>query len=466
MRNILLSFVLLFAAISSAFAQKLTVESFKLAGSDLTAQTQPRKDLNNRNCALIKVGIGLQGVQFEGSIMGNVENKTGEYWVYMPQGNRQLKVKHANYAPVMVTFADYGVEKLESNRTYELIITASGSTQVAQKQRLTIRYSPSSATVLVDNKMVKGTNGVAQTTLPVGQHSFVVACEGYESEEGTVKLKASAPSNIQITLTKEAVAIQQNIVSQPAVAQQHVVQAPIAHSDNITIPVKDGISIDMVRVEAGTFTMGATPEMKNPNDDEKPTHRVTLTNDYYMGKYEVTQALWKAVMGNNPSKFKGDNLPVENVSWYDCQEFISKLNRITGKTFRLPTEAEWEYAARGGNKSRGYQYSGSNNLSDVAWYKDNGGSKTHAVGTKQPNELGIYDMSGNVYEWCQDRYGAYSSSSQVNPIGADIEPSNRVIRGGSWDYYARICRSSDRGINVPDNRSRWADQGLRLVLSE
>ena len=222
----------------------------------------------------------------------------------------------------------------------------------------------------------------------------------------------------------------------------------------------------MVRVEAGTFTMGATPEMKNPNDDEKPTHRVTLTNDYYMGKYEVTQALWKAVMGNNPSKFKGDNLPVENVSWYDCQEFISKLNRITGKTFRLPTEAEWEYAARGGNKSRGYQYSGSNNLSDVAWYKDNGGSKTHAVGTKQPNELGIYDMSGNVYEWCQDRYGAYSTSSQVNPIGADIEPSNRVIRGGSWDYYARICRSSDRGINVPDNRSRWADQGLRLVLSE
>ena len=466
MRNILLSFVLLFAAISSALAQELTVKSFKLAGSDLTAQTQPRKDLNDRNCALIKVGIGLQGVQFEGGIMGNVENKTGEYWVYMPQGNRQLKVKHTNYAPVMVTFADYGVEKLESNRTYELIITASGGTQVAQKQRLTIRYSPSSATVLVDNKMVKGTNGVAQTTLPVGQHSFVVACEGYESEEGTVKLKASAPSNIQITLTKEAVAIQQNIVSQPAVAQQHVVQAPIAHSDNITIPVKDGISIDMVRVEAGTFTMGATPEMKNPNDDEKPTHRVTLTNDYYMGKYEVTQALWKAVMGNNPSKFKGDNLPVENVSWYDCQEFISKLNRITGKTFRLPTEAEWEYAARGGNKSRGYQYSGSNNLSDVAWYKDNGGSKTHAVGTKQPNELGIYDMSGNVYEWCQDRYGAYSSSSQVNPIGADIEPSNRVIRGGSWDYYARICRSSDRGINVPDNRSRWADQGLRLVLSE
>ena len=463
MRNILLSFVLLFAAISSAFAQELTVKSFKLAGSDLTAQTQPRKDLNDRNCALIKVGIGLQGVQFEGGIMGNVENKTGEYWVYMPQGNRQLKVKHANYAPVMVTFADYGVEKLESNRTYELIITASGSVQVAQKQRLTIRYSPSSATVLVDNKMVKGTNGVAQTTLPIGQHSYIVFCDGYDSEEGTVKLKASTPSNLQITLSKEAVAIQQNIVSQPAVAQQPVVQTPIANSDNITIPVKDGISIDMVRVEAGTFTMGATAEMKKPDGAEKPTHRVTLTNDYDIGKYEVTQALWKAVMGKNPSYFKGDNLPVENVSWDDCQEFISKLNSITGKTFRLPTEAEWEYAARGGNKSRGYQYSGSNNLLDVAWFWDNSGHKIHAVGTKQPNELGIYDMSGNVWEWCQDWYETYSSSSQVNPTGAN-SGSYRVCRGGSWGCIARICRSSYRYCGTPV--SRYTFLGLRLVLSE
>ena len=463
MRKILLFIVLLFAAISSVFAQKLTVESFKLAGSDLTAQTQPRKDLNNRNCALIKVGVGLQGVLFEGSIMGNVENKTGEYWVYMPQGNRQLKVKHANYAPVMVTFADYGVEKLESNRTYELIITASGSTQVAQKQRLTIRYSPSSATVLVDNKMVKGMNGVAQTTLPVGQHSFVVACDGYESEEGMVKLKASAPSNLQITLTKETMAIQQSTVSQPTVAQQPVVQAPVTNGDNISIQVKNGVSIDMVRVEAGTFTMGATAEMKKAWDDEKPTHQVTLTNDYYIGKYEVTQALWQAVMGNDPSYFKGDNLPVVDVNWDDCQDFLGKLNRITGKTFRLPTEAEWEYAARGGNKSRGYQYSGSNYPSDVAWFWDNSGFDTHAVGTKQPNELGIYDMTGNVCEWCQDWYGAYSSSSQVNPTGAN-SGSYRVIRGGYWGYDASYCHSSHRTYASPGSRD--ISLGLRLVLSE
>ena len=311
--------------------------------------------------------------------------------------------------------------------------------------------------------MVKGTNGVAQTILPVGQHSFVVACDGYESEEGTVKLKASAPSNLQIALTKETTAIQQSTVSQPTVAQEPVAQTPVTNVDNISIPVKDGISIDMVRVKAGTFTMGATAEMEKPWDGEKPAHQVTLTNDYYIGKYEVTQALWQAVMGNNPSKFKGDNLPVEQVSWEDCQKFLSKLNRITGKTFRLPTEAEWEYAARGGKKSRGYQYSGSNNLSDVAWYCDNSGSKTHAVGTKQPNELGIYDMTGNVWEWCQDWYEKYSSSSQLNPTGA-TNGSHRVNRGSCWYGVAEVCRLSCRFDSPPDLRIYF--RGLRLVLSE
>ena len=465
MRNILLSFVLLFAAISSALAQELTVKSFKLASSDLTAQTQPRKDLNNRNCAVVKVQFVGELTNIEGNVIMPLVKRNNETWVYMPQNTRQMKVITKNYLPLMVTFADYDIERLESNRTYVLTLLSNNLQQAQQSQTLTIKYMPTNATVLVDNKMVKGANGVARTTLPVGQHSYIVACDGYDSEEGTVKLKASTPSNLQITLSKEAVAIQQNIVSQPAVAQQPVVQTPIANSDNITIPVKDGISIDMVRVEAGTFTMGATAEMEDPEDDEKPTHQVTLTNDYYIGKYEVTQALWKAVMGNNPSNFKGDNLPVEKVSWDDCQEFISKLNRITGKTLRLPTEAEWEYAARGGNNSRGYQYSGSNNLSDVAWFRGNSGGKPHAVGTKQPNELGIYDMSGNVDEWCQDWYwyGAYSSSSQVNPTGAN-SGSYRVCRGGSWGCIARICRSSYRYCGTPV--SRYTFLGLRLVLSE
>ena len=220
---------------------------------------------------------------------------------------------------------------------------------------------------------------------------------------------------------------------------------------------------NMVYVSGGTFTMGATSEQgSDADDDEKPTHSVTLSS-FYLCKYEVTQALWRAVMGNNLSNFNGNNLPVEKVSWYDCQTFISRLNNLTGKNFRLPTEAEWEYAARGGNRSRGYKYSGSNVLSDVAWYRDNSGYETHPVGSKSPNELGLYDMSGNVYEWCSDWHGTYSSSAQMNPTGPS-RWSDHVNRGGSWYDGARFFRSSYRDGNASDGR--FNNLGLRLALSQ
>ena len=223
----------------------------------------------------------------------------------------------------------------------------------------------------------------------------------------------------------------------------------------------NGVSFTMIPVEGGTFTMGATSEMTEPFDDEKPTHQVTLSN-YYIGETEVTQALWMAVMGSNPSLFKGDDLPVECVSWDDCQTFISKLNALTGKRFRLPTEAEWEFAARGGNQSRHTQYSGSSRFDDVAWYEDNS-DQTHPVKTKQPNELGIYDMSGNVWEWCQDWYGSYSSDAQTNPTGAS-SGSYRVRRGGGWDDSPRLCCSSGRIYGGPEY---WEyNLGVRLALSQ
>ena len=221
------------------------------------------------------------------------------------------------------------------------------------------------------------------------------------------------------------------------------------------------VSFTVILVNGGTFTMGATSDSQTPNDDEKPTHRVTLSS-YYIGQYEVTQALWKAVMGSNPSKRKGNNLPVENVSWDDCQNFLLKLNAMTGQNFRLPTEAEWEYAARGGNRSRNYQYSGSNNLGNVAWYNDNSGKQTHIVGIKLPNELGINDMSGNVWEWCQDWKENYSSSAQTNPTGPE-SGSCHVIRGGSWSFSAESCRVSYRHSLTPDAHSGIL--GLRLALS-
>ena len=224
-----------------------------------------------------------------------------------------------------------------------------------------------------------------------------------------------------------------------------------------------GVSFTMIPVEGGTFTIGATSEMENPCDDEKPTHQVTLSSYYYIGETEVTQALWEAVMGSNPSEFKGDDLPVEKVSWKDCQTFISKLNALTGKYFRLPTEAEWEFAARGGNQSRHTQYSGSSRIDDVAWYDGNSGDKPHPVKTKQPNELGIYDMTGNVWEWCLDWYGSYSSYAQTDPTGVG-SGSKRVFRGGSFASDSRYCRSSCRYSSTPEFSSDAL--GLRLVLSQ
>ena len=226
----------------------------------------------------------------------------------------------------------------------------------------------------------------------------------------------------------------------------------------------NGVSFTMVYVQGGTFTMGATSEQgSDAFDDEKPAHSVTLSS-YMIGQTEVTQALWQAVMGNNPSYHTGDSRrPVEQVSWDDCQTFLRKLNSLTGQRFRLPTEAEWEFAARGGVNSRGYKYSGSNTLGNVAWYDDNSGDTTHPVGTKQPNELDIYDMTGNVWEWCNDKWDSdyYSSSPSSNPQGPS-SGSTRVLRGGSWCYDARSCRVSYRYGDYPG--SRYADSGLRLAL--
>ncbi len=246
-------------------------------------------------------------------------------------------------------------------------------------------------------------------------------------------------------------------------------KASYSKSENLKASYSNGIltvndiQYNMVWVEGGTFRMGATSEQGGDVwDCEKPVpvHSVTLSG-YYIGKTPVTQALWKAVMGSNPSSFKGDNRPVERVSWDDCQEFIRKLNSLTGQNFRLPTEAEWEFACRGGNNSGGYKYSGSNYIDDVAWYDGNSGYETHPVATKSPNELGIYDMSGNVWEWCSDWEGVYTSGAQTNPKGP-YDGSDRMYRGGSWGSSTGRCRSSYRNSISPVYRNDFL--GLRLSL--
>jgi formylglycine-generating enzyme required for sulfatase activity len=243
---------------------------------------------------------------------------------------------------------------------------------------------------------------------------------------------------------------------------------------------KDPLNHEMVFVEGGTFQMGSN----SGTSDESPVHSVTLSS-YNIGKYEVTQAQWKAVMGSNPSYFEDcENCPVEQVSWNGTQEYIRKLNSQTGKNYRLPTEAEWEYAAKGGKRSKAYTYSGSNDINSVAWHVDNSERKTndinesnglnfvnsdkdyskcktHNVGGKKANELGVYDMTGNVWEWCSDLYGNYVSFKEINPMGPGSGQS-RVLRGGGWCAKVRNCQTTHRICDGQDYG--YYCNGFRLVL--
>ena len=293
-----------------------------------------------------------------------------------------------------------------------------------------------------------------------------------ELKNGT-KVTLGANDVENLTFNGEALSISGNTIAEMK-SEIEELRALISQLQDQVNPVRtytvNGVSFKMVKVAGGTFQMGATEEQGNDAySNEYPAHSVTLS-DYRIGETEVTQELWVAVMGSNPSNFTDDNQrPVESVTWNDCQTFISKLNELTGLSFRLPTEAEWEFAARGGNASQGYKYAGSNTIDDVAWYWDDvpsqsintAGYGTQPVATKAPNELGLYDMSGNVFEWCQDYDSSYNSSAQTNPTGPS-SGSFRMIRGGCWYGTARYCRVSYRD-NLSPSRGNLTI-GLRLAL--
>ena len=312
---------------------------------------------------------------------------------------------------------------------------------------LDIVSNPHDAAITIDGKLVGNTPFTVEQILE-GNHVVTLKKEGYTTEKKEVIIKEGLTESLSVPL-KEG-------------------------GDNLSFTV-NGVSFTMVPVEGGTFTMGATSEQgSDANDVEKPAHSVTLSS-YYIGETEVTQELWQAVMGftvaqqrdktNNNWTLKGigSNYPMYYISWTECQTFISRLNSLTGRSFRLPTEAEWEFAARGGDQSRGYRYSGGNDLGSVCWYEVNSGNETHPVKTKSPNELGIYDMSGNVWEWCQDWFSpnCYGNSPSRNPAGPS-SGSYRVLRGGSWYDSTGICRVSFRSYGAPNYRGDGL--GLRLAL--
>ena len=450
--------LLLFLCVLTVQAQNLSVQDFRLDEADVTANTHGTTvmDQNGQKCALIKMITNQTGFTFDAGSLGIVktEQHMNEVWIYVPEGVKRLTINH----PQLGQIRDYDLgQMLRRARTYVLMLKTTLPQPVApETQLLTINYTPAHAMVLIDSKPYKG-SGRIETQLPLGSHNYIIAADGYETIEGSFKLTASAPR----TITEKLVAVAQTANNEPSPPVQPVAQTSFAASPSVpavkTVTV-NGVSFNMIRVDGGSFMMGATAEQQKAYENEHPVHKVTLSS-YYIGETEVTQELWQAVMGSNPSKSKGPKLPVDHVSWNDCQEFIYKLNQQTDLNFNLPTEAQWEYAARGGNKSKGYQYSGSNNIDDVAWYSKSKG-KTHDVKTKQPNELGIYDMSGNVCEWCQDWEGGYSAGSQTNPTGAS-SGSYRVFRGGFWERSARYCRVALRYSGTPD---LCYSLGLRLAL--
>ena len=290
---------------------------------------------------------------------------------------------------------------------------------------MNVMSTPGMVDVYVDGKLVGRTPMMHD--LLVGSHTIELRKQGFKDYKQSIRVEENDVVDIVATMTE----------------------------DKSYVETANGINLKMIDVEGGTFAMGSN----SGDDDEKPVHKVTL-DSYYIGETEITQAQWCAVMGSNPSFYTGDNHPVEEVSWNDAQEFCKKLSELTGKRYVLPTEAQWEYAARGGNQSEGYTYSGSNNVDEVAKYNSSRGHSN--VKSKKPNELGIYDMSGNVYEWCSDWYSSssYRSSSQTNPQG----PSSctyRVLRGGSWDRNASYCRVADRYYDFPWYTSN--DCGFRVV---
>ena len=402
------------------FSQELKVKEFYKDDSAIDAIKFQVKDANGDPTALIKVGLTVGDAIFEGDILKS-EYKDGEYWIYMVDGANWLSINTKRYLPLRYEF-----EPVAANCTY-----------IMQIEKPMVAYDGPTGTVVISGNVKNADvyiDGEKMSSIvpyeyvgPEGEHIVELKAAGYNTERSKINVELNKKLNHYVTMHNEG-----------------------------TFSL-NGISYEMVRVEGGTFFMGSSSDnnKKNTFSYEKPVHEVTLRS-FSIGKTEVTQALWVEVMGSNPSIHVGENLPVENVTWKDCMEFITKLNERTGLHFRLPTEAEWEYAARGRGMSDADGYAGNGSLSKVAHI----GSFTIGVGLKQANQLGLHDMSGNVAEWCSDWLGKYTAAKVVNPTGADMGV-RKVVRGGACNNEEWFLRTAYRGSEKPGEASPYI--GLRLA---
>ncbi len=351
---------------------------------------------------------------------------------------QQPQISNKQAAQAVTLFVYQKPTPVPSPPTPEPTITPISLPQTAM---LTVRSNVYGDTVFINGKNY-GSSRV-DVELPLGQYKIRVEKPDCDSFEESVNLRQAYTLHVQL-----------QCVDPTPTPQQESAAGTVWYD-----PVAD---MEFVWIPSGSFQMGCVSGI-DCSSDEKPVHRVTL-DGFWMGRTEVTQAQWQRIMGNNPSGFKGDNNPVEKVSWNDAQTFISQLNRKAGPTlYRLPTEAEWEYAARAGTQTMYSFGSDSSRSGDYAWYWNNSDKKTHPVGQKLPNSWGLYDMHGNIWEWCQDWYGEYSANPQTNPTGYS-GGSERVLRGGSWLYESRYVRSAYRRFNAPSYRYDYV--GLRLVRNK
>jgi formylglycine-generating enzyme required for sulfatase activity len=421
----------------TAHGQNLSMKYFDLADGDQTANTAGTSvlDQNGQKCALIKVQTAYTDFSFDAGSLGVVktEQKTGEIWVYVPEGVKRLTISHQQFG--VLRDCDLGM-MLRRGRTYLMkLTTAEVKTVIGKASEQTtgdaeISSTPNMADIYIDGKKV-GLTPMTISQLPFGDHEVRLIKEGCTDYTATLSVKKNETAKMDVVLNRF-----------------------------LTPYYVEDVCFNMRQVEGGVFMMGTpNPYHDKPVEDSEPCHEVTLSS-FQLSETEVTQELWQAVMGSNPSVSKGAKKPVENVSWDDCQTFIGKLNELTDKQFRLPTEAEWEYAAAGGNKSREYKFSGSNNEEKVAWHRGNSGETTHDVKTKKANEIGLFDMSGNVWEWCQDWYAEnYKDAGTNNPTGP-AKGTERVNRGCACNDAPHPIQY--RGHGKPADRNKYI--GLRLAL--
>ena len=402
-------------------AQELKVKEFKADPSDNAAIKFQKKDNNGDPCALIMVGLTLANVQFEGSIMEVEQKDNGEYWVYLTQGANWLEIKSKQYLPLRYEFDD-----VTGNVTYKMLIEKPLVANDGPTGVVKITSNVSNADVYVDGEKMSSITPFAYKGTE-GEHIVELKAAGYNDERTTITVKLNQKLQHHVAMRSEG-----------------------SFSVN-------SISYEMIQVPSGSFFMGSTSKNNKQTtfNYEQPVHEVTLRS-YSIGKTEVPQALWEEIMGSNPSMNKGKNLPVENVTWNDCQEFISKLNERCGTHFRLPTEAEWEYAARGRGQRNADEFAGGSQLGKVAHC----GICTIEVGMKQANELGIQDMSGNVAEWCADWLSKYTPAKAINPTGPKMGV-RRIVRGGSYQDEEWFMRNTARGHQKPGEPSPTI--GLRLA---